>query len=63
MAVPPGCWWYWKKAFLSNSMVGGSQQSAVTGLRCEETLRLTVSEDCAEEEEGSCSVEVMKGFT
>ncbi|MFO0131306.1 MAG: hypothetical protein ACK52J_01745 [bacterium] len=47
---------------MSNSIVGGNHFNAVTGFLCEETFLLTDSEDYADEELGSSSVEVIKGL-
>jgi hypothetical protein len=40
-------------------MVEGNQHKEVTGFLCEDTFLFTVSDDWAEEELGSCKVDVM----
>ena len=52
-----------KKERLSNSMVGGSHWMEVTGFLWEDTLRLTASCEEDWEDDGSCNVDVIKGFT
>ena len=52
-----------KNDLLSNSMVGGNHYNDVTGFLWDDTFLLTVSDDCAEELDGSYKVEVIKGLT